>query len=133
MKKNIISGIAALISGLLIALGPQFLFKVCGGHDDVFPRCHWSAQAEIGTGIIIAALGICLLLFSDRETHFGLTVAVFLTSIVALFIPHWLIGGCDEMATACRRLAFPALTVVCSLTLIGSVIYIIYLGRKIKF
>jgi hypothetical protein len=40
-------GIAVIVLGLLIALGPQFLFKVCdpaaGG---AFMKCHWSAQAR---------------------------------------------------------------------------------------
>jgi hypothetical protein len=40
-------------------LGPQFLFKVCAHREESFPHCHWSAQAEIGIGLLIAALGAC--------------------------------------------------------------------------
>jgi hypothetical protein len=67
MKKRIISGGGVIVLGLLIALGPQFLFKVCGlTADGGFTRCHWSAQAEIGIGgILIAGLGIALILFAN--------------------------------------------------------------------
>ncbi|MDR1956365.1 MAG: DUF4418 family protein [Treponema sp.] len=89
--------IAAIIFGLLIALGPQFLFKVCGpvspmaAHDgggQTWMKCHWSAQAEIGVGFLLAALGIGLLLSASKDTRLGLTVGVFLSAVLALLIPY---------------------------------------------
>jgi hypothetical protein len=130
MKNRIASGIAVIIFGLLIALGPQFLFKVCepvspmAAHDgggQTWMKCHWSAQAEIGIGGLLAALGIGLLLFSSKDTRFGLTVGVFLSAILALLIPHVLIGGCSMPTMQCQSLAFPAITVLGILLIIGSV------------
>lgn len=135
MKKNIIgiiSGTSACVFGLLIALGPQFLFKGCAVHHDSVSVCFWALRAEICTGIIIAALGICFIIFSDLKTHTGLLAGVFLTGIVALFIPHMLIGGCSGAEMACRRVAFPVLTVLCVLVLIGAVADIIYIDKKAK-
>jgi len=135
MKKNIkgiISGTSALALGLLIALGPQFLFKGCGVHHDNVPVCFWALRAEICTGLIIAALGICFIIFSDLRTHTGLLIGVFLTGIVALFIPHLLIGGCAGAQMACRRVAFPALTILCIVVLAGAVAYMIYIEKKAK-
>ncbi|MDR1956292.1 MAG: DUF4418 family protein, partial [Treponema sp.] len=57
VKKQLLYGIIIIIFGLLVAWGPQFLFKVCNATEENFPRCHWSAQAEIGMGILITALG----------------------------------------------------------------------------
>ncbi|MDR2402558.1 MAG: DUF4418 family protein [Spirochaetaceae bacterium] len=48
MKNRIISGGTVIVFGLLIALGPQFLFKVCPIMGDMIMKCHWPAQAEIG-------------------------------------------------------------------------------------
>jgi len=132
MKKAIICGSIVIILGLLIALGPQFLFKVCDSkkmsseltNDDCsddgcgcsgsvvinYPICHWSARAEIGIGFLIAALGICLIVFTDPKIHLGLFIGIFFTSIIALAIPHSLIGGCAMMTMRCRKTAFPALT-----------------------
>jgi hypothetical protein len=126
-----LGGIAAVVLGLLIALGPQFLFQVCGPMmDGGFMRCHWSAQAEIGVGALIAALGIALVVFAAPKLRLGLAVGVFLSGILALLVPHALIGGCAMHTMACRKIAFPALTVVAILLLIGAGLYIAYLARK---
>jgi hypothetical protein len=130
MKNRIISGSAAIVSGLLIALGPQFLFKVCPVMGDMIMKCHWSAQAEIGIGILIAALGIALVIFANPHTQLGLTIGVFLAGILALLIPHVLIGGCPSSHMPCRKITFPAITVVGILLLIAAALNALYLARK---
>jgi hypothetical protein len=130
MKNRIISGGAVIVSGLLIALGPRYLFKVCPVVGDMFMRCHWSAQAEIGVGALIAALGIALIFFANPKTRLGLTIGVFLSGILALLVPHTLIGGCSMHSMACRKIAFPAITVIGMLLLAGSGFYGFYLARK---
>ena len=111
MKRLITSGVIVTVLGLLIALGPRFLFKVCAIGEDGVSHCHWSAQAELGVGFLIAGLGACILVFTDQKTHLGLLIGAFLAGIIALAIPNALIGGCHMMEMACRRIAFPALTV----------------------
>jgi hypothetical protein len=130
MKNRILSGAATIALGLLIALGPQFLFKVCEVTEESTPRCHWSAQAEIGMGIILVGLGGCLLVFAERKTRFGLTIAVFLISVIALLIPHSLIGGCSMMSMACRRVAFPWLSVISIVLLVCAVANMFFLEGK---
>ena len=149
MKKVIISGAIIILLGLLIALGPQFLFKVCNGNmassestsenaDDCcaepaqssccgpsassLPICHWSARAEIGIGMLIAALGACMIVFTDSKTHLGLLIGVFLASIIALGIPYALIGGCDTITMQCRKVGFPAIAVESIVLLVFSAI-----------
>ena len=126
MKKSIISGAIITALGLLIAFGPQFLFKVCStscGCCGDIPTCHWSARAEIGLGMLIAALGLCFVVLNDSKTQLGLMIGVFFSGIIALAIPHALIGGCEMRTMACHRVAFPALTVLCSILIIGSALY----------
>jgi hypothetical protein len=130
MKNRIISGGGAIVSGLLIALGPQFLFKVCPVMGDMIMKCHWSAQAEIGIGGLIAALGIGLVIFANPHTRLGLTIGTFLSGILALLIPHVLIGGCPSAHMACRKISFPAITVIGVLLLIGMALNALYLTRK---
>jgi hypothetical protein len=151
MKKVYIFSILIIIIGLLIALGPQFLFKVCGysltstmniedtnncGNDDTcgcgnlsinYSICHWSAQAELGIGMLIIALGACLIVFNDIKIQLGLYIGVFFSSLIALFIPNALIGGCNSMDMACRKVAFPALTIESVTLLIFSSIIITYI------
>jgi hypothetical protein len=130
MKNRVISGGTTVVFGLLIALGPQFLFKVCPVMGDMIMKCHWSAQAEIGAGALIAALGIALIFFADSKTRLGLTIGIFLSGVLALFIPHGLIGGCPMHSMACRKAAFPAITVLSILLLTGSALSALYLARN---
>ena len=130
MKIRISGGVAAIVLGLLIALGPQFLFKVCEPMGENFMKCYWSAQAEIGIGAVIAALGVALILFANLKTRLGLTIGILLSGILALLIPHALIGGCAMESMQCRKIAFPAITVISILLLIGSGFYTAYLARK---
>jgi len=151
MKKSIISGSVVVVLGLLIALGPQFLFRVCspiispevptadcggcgcigdGGFAAYYPTCHWAAQALLGMGMLIAALGIiCLLVQSDPKTRLGLFVGVFLSSIIALGIPNALIGGCGVETMACHRVAFPAVSIISIVLLVYSAIIIIVYSK----
>jgi len=131
-KRALITGLVTIILGMLIALGPQTLFKVCGHGEGGFPLCHWSARAEIGVGLLIASLGICLFAFSDLGTHLGLSIGIFLTSIIALFIPLVLIGGCNGMDMACRRVAFPSITMISLVLLVFTAVSIFFLNRAIR-
>ena len=130
MKKVIIIGVVVILLGLLIALGPQFIFKVCKHGEDGFPQCHWSAQAEIGMGILIAALGVCMIVFKDLKILTGLLIGTFLASFVALFIPHTLIGGCAAITMRCRRVAFPAITAESVILMVFSAVLLVYLEMK---
>jgi hypothetical protein len=130
MKNRIISGGAAIIFGLLIALGPQFLFTVCPVMGDMVMKCHWTAQVEIGVGALIAALGIALVVFAGPQIRLGLTIGIFLSGVLALLIPHALIGGCAMPSMPCRKIAFPAITVISILLLITAALNGLYLARK---
>ena len=131
MKIRIVPGAVIAALGLLIALGPTFLFKVCEPMaDGKFMKCHWAAQAEIGVGALIAALGIALVVFAAPKIRLGLMIGVFFSGVLALLIPHALIGGCGMDSMACRKTAFPAITVVGIVLLIGAGLYTAYLARK---
>ena len=130
MKKQLIYGTTVIILGLLVALGPQFLFKVCGAHDGIFALCHWTAQAEIGMGMLVAALGLCYITFSDPKTQLGIIVSVFLTGIIVIGFPHALIGGCSVKTMPCRQIAFPALTVEAAIIIVYSIIMAVYEIKK---
>jgi hypothetical protein len=136
MKIRIISGVAAIVLGLLISLGPQFLFKVCEPTPTLlhtsgdFMKCHWTAQAEVGIGALIVALGIALTLFASHKIRLGLVIGIALSDILALLVPHVLIGGCSMPSMQCRKIAFPAITAISILLLVGAGLYAVYLARK---
>ena len=130
MKKSIIIGATVIVLGLLVALGPQFLFKVCAAHNDALPLCHWTARAELGMGMLIAALGLCFIVFTDSKTQIGLTIGILFASLLVIGVPHALIGGCKGDTMACRRVAFPALTIEGVILLVFSVVMVAYTEMK---
>jgi len=130
-KNDLFYGITVIILGLFIALGPEFLFKVCGAHSGTFPLCHWTARAEIGMGMLLAVSGLCFISFSDPKTQLGLLIGIFLTGIIVIGLPHVLIGGCSANTMSCKRVAFPALTIEAAILLAYSIFMIILEIRKI--
>jgi hypothetical protein len=130
MKNSLVVGAVIIILGLLIALGPQFLFKVCTVHNGALPLCHWSAQAELGMGMLVAALGLCFIVFSDPKTQQRFAIGIFLTGIIVLGIPHALIGGCTAKTMACHKVAFPALTVEGVILLAYSAFMVVFIEMK---
>jgi hypothetical protein len=129
MKKNIIISAIVITLGLLISFGPQFLFKVCvaGCCGNL---CNITAQVEIGVGLLITALGACMLVYTDLKTQLGFVIGLFMASLVALAIPHVLIGGCGGLEMDCRRVAFPALTIESVILMIFSSCFAAYILMK---
>lgn len=136
MKKSYLYGTFFILFGLIIALGPKFIFKICSIGciccSDI-PQCYWTSQAEIGMGFLISAIGFCFFIFTDPKTNIGLIIGIFLSSIVSLLIPITLIGGCGEITMNCRRIAFPALIIENVILLILSLSIMIVLVREIYF
>jgi hypothetical protein len=94
-----------------------------------FMKCHWTAQAETGIGAAIAVLGIALVFFANPHIRFGVIMGIYLLGILALLMPHALIGGCAMHTMPCRKIAFPAITVISILLLIGEGLYTGYLAK----
>jgi hypothetical protein len=75
-------------------------------------------------------IGIALVFFTNPKIRLGLTIGIFLSGVLALLIPHVLIGGCAMHTMPCRKIAFPAITVVSILLLIAAALNGLYLARK---
>ena len=123
-----LTGGAFVILGILTAIGPQTIFAVCDAMDGKFMKCHWTAQAEFGNGIIIILLGF-LLFLSSHKIRVGLQIALLALSVQTILLPNILIGVCGGNHMSCRSLTLPALNVIGAISIIIGVINLISLLR----
>lgn len=126
MKNRVISGIVAIVFGGLIALGPQYLFKICGQTHGV-TACYWSAQAEIGIGAVFALLGIAIFAISDPRIRIGLSLSAVFNGVLAFAIVHFLIGVCEMPDMDCRLRTLPALDIITIAAILVSAANVFYL------
>ncbi|NLD46099.1 MAG: DUF4418 family protein, partial [Clostridiaceae bacterium] len=70
MKKRVILGAIVTILGFLLAVGPWYIFKVCGST----MKCFWTGRAELGIGILIIILGILNMAIPSIQARLGLSL-----------------------------------------------------------
>lgn len=129
MKERGIFGVLFILLGGLIAIGPQTFFKVCDTTEKMM-KCHWTAQAELGVGALIAVLGILILVIASRQIRIGITIGIVLNGILTILIPNALIGVCKSNHMHCHALTLPALTLLGIVTVVVGIVNIIYLSKK---
>ncbi len=124
MKFHKLLAAAQAISGALIALTPvvlpvcQELLETKAGMF-VPMRCHYTAQAEIAMGILVAIAGALILIFANQaETRGALNAVVLALGAVVILIPTVLLGTCKNPAMPCNIGTKPALILLGSLTML---------------
>lgn len=127
-KNRLLTGGAYTILGILTAIGPNTIFAVCEAMDGKFMKCHWTAQAEIGNGAIIAILGF-LLFLSSHTIRVGLQIALLALSVQTILLPNVLIGVCGGNHMSCHSLTLPALNVIGIVSIVIGAVNLIYLLR----
>ena len=108
MKNRIISGTVITILGLLLAIGPWYIFKVCGST----MKCYWAGRAELGIGILLIVLGILNVAVASVQVRLGLNLTLIFVGIEAALIPTWLIGVCGMPKMSCHAVAAPSILLI---------------------
>ena len=150
MKNRLLSGIALLVLGTFVALAPVTLFPVCAveearrtAEQETVPasmahgqktvmKCFWTARAELGTGGLIALLGILLIVLKSPQTRIGISISAALNGILVLLLPTVLIGVCSHAGMACRSGTLPALMVLGSFVIAAALLNALYLYKTGK-
>jgi hypothetical protein len=126
-KNKIVSAIVFLALGLLIAIGPFTLFKVC--QSAMVMNCNRSANAELVLGIIIAAVGVSANAFGSGSARSIASFVISAIGVIAFLIPNVIIGVCGGQMH-CTVVAKPSLSVLSIVIVIFGVINGIYVYRK---
>ena len=110
MKNRVVFALAFILLGLLIILAPTVLFPVCESEKKM--ACYYTKEAEIGIGILIAALGVVYFFLKNKSARLGIAIAEFFSAGQVLLYPLKLTGLCKMSDMACRVKTLPALIVL---------------------
>ncbi len=126
MKNRIIFAAAFILLGLLVILAPTVLFPVC--ESEMKMACFFTKKAEIGAGLVIAALGVIYVFLKNKDIRLGISIAQFLNAGLVLAFPAKLTGLCKMSDMACRVKTYPALivlSVLLALTAAANIVFLI--------
>ncbi len=126
MKNRILFAAAFILLGLLVILAPTVLFPVC--ESDMKMACFFTKKAEIGVGLVIAALGVIYFFLKNKDIRLGISIAQFLNAGLVLAFPAKLTGLCKMSDMACRVKTYPALivlSVLLALTAAANIVFLI--------
>lgn len=126
MKNRIIFAAAFILLGLLVILAPTVLFPVC--ESEMKMACFFTKKAEIGAGLVIAALGVIYFFLKNKDIRLGISIAQFLNAGLVLAFPAKLTGLCKMSDMACRVKTYPALivlSVLLALTAVANIVFLI--------
>ena len=121
-KQTIIFAFSFIVLGLLTALAPFTFAGVCETGEKIM-KCHWTARAELFTGIVIALLGAAKFILSCRNYQLGINLAVALNSIGVILFPTALIGVCGMAKMHCHSVTRPALIVLAVVLLLADAVH----------
>ena len=126
MKKiNILSYVNILI-GVFLALTPFVIAPVCGPMDNgKFMTCHYMGKAELGLGILLAALALVSIILKDRA-KLGVHLSMAMVAVYALILPKTLVATCMHAEMPCNAHTRPMIYVAGGIYLILSVILILW-------
>ncbi len=129
MSKNKITGIVIALLGLLTALIPTVIFKVCAAMDGKFMKCHWTSQVEVALGIAVLVLGLLIVLSKENAAASAYAVASAINGVLVILIPTVVIGVCGSADMPCHSGTKPALIIAGALIaaagLINAVSYLV--------
>ena len=128
MKNRIIIAAAFILLGLLVILAPTVLFPVC--ESDMKMACFFTKKAEIGVGLVIAALGVIYFFLKNKDIRLGISIAQFLNAGLVLAFPAKLTGLCKMSDMACRVKTYPALIVLSVLLALTAAVNIVFLIKS---
>ena len=102
------------------------LFPVC--ESEMKMACFFTKKAEIGVGLVIAALGVIYFFLKNKDIRLGISIAQFLNAGLVLAFPAKLTGLCKMSDMACRVKTYPALivlSVLLALTAAANIVFLI--------
>jgi hypothetical protein len=111
-----VAALAIMILAVAIAAVPQF--TDCESHGrmltladgrQVSMKCHWTAQAELGLGLPLFAVGAVMFFSRRKGARRGLGFTGTTLGALAILLPTTLVGVCMNPDMPCASIMKPAL------------------------
>ena len=122
MNKTRLTGNVIAVLGLLTALIPTVIFKVCEAMDGKFMKCHWTSQTEVAVGIATLVLGVLIVLSKEKAAGAAYAVASAINGVLVILIPTVVIGVCGSADMPCHSGTKPALIIAGALIIVTALI-----------
>lgn len=122
MNKTRLTGIVIAVLGLLTALIPTVIFKVCAAMDGKFMKCHWTSQTEVALGIATIVLGLLIVLSKEKAAGAAYAIASAINGVLVILIPTVVIGVCGSADMPCHSGTKPALIIAGALIIVTALI-----------
>ena len=133
MQKTRITGIIIAVLGLVTALIPTLIFKVCEAMDGKFMKCHWTSQTEVALGVATLVLGLLIVLSKEKAAASAYSVASAINGALVILIPTAVIGVCGSADMSCNSGTRPALIIAGSLIILAAAVNVVlYFTAKKK-
>ncbi|MBR4493617.1 MAG: DUF4418 family protein [Clostridiales bacterium] len=110
MNRTRITGIAIAVLGLLVALIPSVIFKVCPAMEMVM-KCHWTGRVEVALGIASLILGALVAVSREKAFSAAASVASAINGVLVILVPTVVIGVCGSPDMNCNAATRPALII----------------------
>jgi hypothetical protein len=134
---NVLGSILVILA-LVIGIVPQY--TDCHSQGNVVTlasgatipmKCHWTARAEIGVALPLAAVGgLMVVNRRRRRTLLVLGGLAVLLGVSALLLPTGLIGTCGNPEMSCNVLMKPTLLLAGALTIAGGLGAVVAASRQ---
>ena len=123
---NIFLGITLVVFALAIAVVPNFTDCASQGHFmtvgmmQVPMACHWAGRAEIAVGAPLVSVGAMMSFTRHKTGYLTLSILGVILGAAAILLPTSIIGTCPSPTMMCNTVMKPTLTILGSLTIVGS-------------
>lgn len=132
MKNRIFGGIGLVLTGVLLAVGPHTIFKICdqSHHQAGASNCFWTSQALLGIGLVFALLGLVYMAFKSASVRAGLSLSAAGNMLLTFLTANVFIGMDADAMMACRVTTLPAVNTIAVIGFILTAVNTIYLLRQ---
>ena len=103
MKKTVITEMTTAALSIILLIGNNTWFKVCGPKDDgSFMACHWAGRMITACAVLILVLTAAHIVFKDVKAKLALDLSIGCTAVMTLLAPGTIIGLCGDSMMMCR-------------------------------